>query len=204
VKCNGELAVTIPGDTRSVAFTTYKEIDMRTAAILMLGVIGLAGCEPIATDDTPVPSSATPGTSGATNDATSSTIDSTIPPADTTTPSSVTPPDNTAINERDADGATKTPIDQDETQADVNTTAKIRQQILDQDNLSINARNAKVITQDGKVTLRGPVENQAERDTLDRIAREVAGDANVDNQLEVANPYRLSRPRSNSPFTNPR
>ena len=165
---------------------------MRTAAILMLGAIGLAGCEPIATDDTPVPSS-TPSTPSATNDATSSTpgattfpADSTTP-ADTTRPSSVTPPDNTAINERDASGATKTPIDQDETQADVNRTAEIRQRILDQDGLSISARNAKVITQGGKVTLRGPVENQAEKDTLDRIAREVAGDTNVDNQLEIAN-----------------
>jgi hypothetical protein len=165
---------------------------MRTAAILMLGAIGLAGCEPIATDDTPVPSSPAPVTSGATNDATSSTpgpttypADSTTP-ADTTRPSTATSPDNTAVNERDASGATKTPIDQDETQADVSTTAKIRQRILDQEDLSISARNAKVITQDGKVTLRGPVENQAEKDTIDRIAREVAGDANVDNQLEIA------------------
>jgi hypothetical protein len=168
---------------------------MRTAAILLLGVIALAGCEPIATDDTPVPSSSAPVTSGATNDTTSSTpgsttypADSTTPvtPADTTRPSSATAPDNTAINERDASGATKTPIDQDENQADVSTTAKIRQRILDQEDLSINARNAKVMTQGGKVTLRGPVEDQGEKDTLDRIARDVAGDANVDNQLEIA------------------
>lgn len=180
-----------------VAFTTHKEIDMRTAAILMLGVIGLAGCEPIATDDTPVPSSTTPGTSGATNDASNTTnptpSGSAYAPGDSTAPDdtsrapSATSPENTAINERDASGATKTPIDQDETQADVNRTAEIRQRIVDQDGLSINARNAKVITQGGKVTLRGPVESQAEKDTLDRIAREVAGDANVDNQLEVAN-----------------
>jgi hypothetical protein len=151
----------------------HKENDMRTAAIVMLGCIGLAGCEPIATEERPVPS----------------TIDSTAPPVDTTRPADATtptPPDNTGINERDSSGATKTPIDQDETQADVKTTAEIRKRILDQEGLSINAGNAKVITQGGKVTLRGPVENQAEKDTLDRIAREVAGDANVDNQLEIA------------------
>ncbi len=94
-----------------------------------------------------------------------------------------TPPiaaDNTAVNERDADGATKTPIDQDENQADVERTAEIRKRIFDQSDLSLNARNAKVITSQG-----GPVESDAERQTLARIATEIAGAANVDNQLEV-------------------
>jgi osmotically-inducible protein OsmY len=68
----------------------------------------------------------------------------------------------------------------------VNITAKIREQIVAQEGLSINARNAKVITSGGKVTLRGPVDSEAERDTLDRIAKDIAGEANVDNQLEVA------------------
>jgi osmotically-inducible protein OsmY len=50
----------------------------------------------------------------------------------------------------------------------------------------MDARNAKIITANGKVTLRGPVKSTEERDTLDRIAREAAGEGNVDNQLEVA------------------
>jgi osmotically-inducible protein OsmY len=104
---------------------------------------------------------------------------------DATSPD-VTAPDNTAVNERDADGATKTPIDQDETQADVNTTAEIRKRIVAADGMSINGQNVKVITAGGKVTLRGPVDSDSERETIDRIAREVAGDGNVDNQLEVA------------------
>lgn len=158
---------------------------MRSAAISILTVIGLAGCEPIATDTTPpVPSVSTPSTD---------TPSTGAPAANDTTNSvgtAVTNParDNTEINERDASGATKTPIDQDENQADVNTTAEIRQRVVAQDGMSINAQNAKIITSQGKVTLRGPVENQSERDTIDRIAREVAGDANVDNQLEIANP----------------
>jgi hyperosmotically inducible protein len=97
-----------------------------------------------------------------------------------------TPPNNTAVNRRDASSHAKTPIDQKENQADINLTAKIRQQVLDIKDLSIDARNAKIITADGKVTLRGPVKSLEERDTLDRIACDVAGEGNVDNQLEVA------------------
>jgi len=95
-------------------------------------------------------------------------------------------PDNTAVNQRDAQANTKTPLDQKENQADVNLTAKIRQRVLDVKDLSVNARNAKIIAADGKVTLRGPVNSDLERDTLEQIARDVAGDGNVENQLEVA------------------
>jgi osmotically-inducible protein OsmY len=51
--------------------------------------------------------------------------------------------------------------------------------------LSINAKNAKIIAQDGKVTLRGPVDNQQEKDTIGAEAGEIAGKDKVDNQLEV-------------------
>jgi hyperosmotically inducible periplasmic protein len=50
----------------------------------------------------------------------------------------------------------------------------------------MDARNAKIIAADGKVTLRGPVKSLQERETLERIARDAAGADNVDNQLEVA------------------
>lgn len=151
---------------------------MRTTTIAALIAIGLVGCEPIATDDTPVPGPAAEATNNPTNDSVTN---------DPVTNGPVER-DNTAINERDASGVTATPIDQDENQADVNKTAEIRQRITAQEGLSINAQNAKVMTSGGKVTLRGPVESAAERDTIDTIAREVAGEGNVDNQLEVANP----------------
>jgi osmotically-inducible protein OsmY len=109
-----------------------------------------------------------------------------VTPRDTARTTGNTPPDNTAVNQRDTAAHAKTPIDQNENQADVNVTAQIRRQVLDVKDLSIDARNAKIITADGKVTLRGPVKSPEERDTLDRIARDVAGDGNVDNQLEVA------------------
>jgi len=103
------------------------------------------------------------------------------PPAN---PSNV-PADNTAKNQRDREPGAKTPIDQDEDQADVNSTAEIRKEILAQGNMSGNARNAKGMTAKGKVTLRGPVDSDAERDTIQGIAEKVAGKENVDNQLEV-------------------
>jgi len=53
------------------------------------------------------------------------------------------------------------------------------------DSLSFTAKNVKIITVDGKVTLRGPVKSEAERSAIEAAARRVAGAAQVDNQLEV-------------------
>jgi len=97
-------------------------------------------------------------------------------------------PDNTAVNARDTNRQTrdpKLPIDQKETQRDVDLTAKIRQKVLATEGMSVNARNVKIITADGRVTLRGPVDSSAEHDTIAKIARELAGDGNVDDQIEV-------------------
>ncbi len=103
-------------------------------------------------------------------------------------PRSVADRDNTAVNERDKPNGALTPIDQNENKPDLNITATVRQRILKED-VSVNARNVKIITQDGAVTLRGPVKTQAEKDLVEKIAKEVAGDSKVDNQLEVeANP----------------
>lgn len=97
-------------------------------------------------------------------------------------------PDNTAANRRDMDSSAnaKTPFDQSEATDDIETTAKIRQRVVDLPEMSVNARNVKIITIAGKVTLRGPVNSADERDVIDKIAKDVAGEQNVDNQLEVA------------------
>jgi len=93
-------------------------------------------------------------------------------------------PDNTGVNARDRNDAHKTPIDQNENQKDIDITASIRKQIVDGD-FSTNGKNCKVITQDGHVTLRGPVKSMEEKDRIGEIARSVAGATKVDNQLEV-------------------
>ena len=92
--------------------------------------------------------------------------------------------DNTEVNVRDRSDAAKTPIDQNENQKDIDITANIRKRVVDT-KMSVNAQNVKIITQNGKVTLRGPVKSDDEKAQIEKMAHEVAGPANVDNQLEV-------------------
>src|SRR6187402_3126189 len=95
--------------------------------------------------------------------------------------------DNTEVNARDRSDATKTPIDQNENQKDIDITANIRRRVVDT-KMSVNAQNVKIITQDGKVTLRGPVDSADEKQQIEAIATEVAGAGNVESQLEVKQP----------------
>jgi sporulation protein YlmC with PRC-barrel domain len=90
-------------------------------------------------------------------------------------------PDNTARNDR-----ALTPLDQGNSQADLDTTAQIRKDILADDGMSVNAKNVKIITRDGRVTLRGVVNSDEERHNVGEIANHVAHSGNVDNQLAVA------------------
>jgi len=93
--------------------------------------------------------------------------------------------DNTERNVRDRNNRTLTPLDQGNSKADVNTTAQIRKEIIAGKNMSVNARNVKIITSEGKVTLRGPVNTPREKRIIGEIADRIARSENVDNQLEV-------------------
>ena len=93
--------------------------------------------------------------------------------------------DNTARNVRDRDSRTLTPLDQGNSQADIDTTAQIRKSIMDAKQLSVNAQNVKIITNKGQVTLRGPVNSAEEKRLIGELANTVARLENVDNQLEV-------------------
>ena len=95
--------------------------------------------------------------------------------------------DNTKMNERDK-GKTLTPVDQSNAQPDLDTTQKIRQALMSNDALSTDAKNVKVITNAGVVTLRGPVKSDAEKATIETLAKQNAGSNRVDNQLEIAPP----------------
>lgn len=96
-----------------------------------------------------------------------------------------TDPTNSGVNVRDRDSTAKTPLDQNENKADIAITADIRKQVVDA-SLSITAQNVKIITQDRKVTLRGPVMNLAEKQRIEEIAATVAGADMVDSQLEIS------------------
>lgn len=103
-----------------------------------------------------------------------------VPPATTRTAER----DNTAVNTRDRSGDTKTPLDQNENRRDIDITAEVRKRIVGTD-MSTDAHNVKIITQDGKVTLRGPVKSDQEKSNIEKIAHDVAGNGNVETQLEV-------------------
>lgn len=91
---------------------------------------------------------------------------------------------NTGVNVRDRSSTATTPFDQNENKADVDITAAIRKQVI-ATKMSSNGHNVKIITQDGKVTLRGPVKTDQEKQQIEDIALAEAGTGNVDSQLEV-------------------
>lgn len=93
--------------------------------------------------------------------------------------------DNTARNARDRDGEGLTPVDQSETEPDLQITSRVRQQLIHDDKLTFTAKNVKIITINGYVTLRGPVKHQFEKDIIQRKAELVAGNGKVENLLEV-------------------
>jgi osmotically-inducible protein OsmY len=147
---------------------------VKKLSLLFVAGLALAGCDNNMNSTPSAPTNPNPPTTNTTP----ATDHSVAPPANTS-------PDNTGVNTRDRNGDTKTPIDQNENSADVKMTADIRMKIVNQEGMSINARNVKIVTQDGKVTLRGPVESDDEKKTIEGFAKNVAGDGNVDNQLEV-------------------
>jgi hyperosmotically inducible periplasmic protein len=93
--------------------------------------------------------------------------------------------DNTKKNERDRSGEAKTSGDQSNNPEDIKITAAIRSAVVREDSLSATAKNVKVITADGTVTLRGPVQNEAEKAKIAELAQSAASNAKIDNQLEV-------------------
>jgi osmotically-inducible protein OsmY len=94
--------------------------------------------------------------------------------------------DNTAKNVSDRNDATLTPGDQGDSPADREVTRKIRNVLtINASGYSATAQNIKIITVNGKVTLRGPVKTEAEKMGIVTVAKTVAGEGNVDDQLEV-------------------
>ena len=91
--------------------------------------------------------------------------------------------DNTKTNK---DQTPPTADQQKMNSSDRTINQKIRRSIHQDTSLSTYAHNIKVITQDGKVTLRGPVRSEDEKSNLQAKAVAVAGEENVTNLLEIA------------------
>jgi hyperosmotically inducible periplasmic protein len=154
-----------------------KERPMKCLVFGMLCVVAL-GCNQHSPSDSRAKSTTERSTTGTTNRDTT-----TERPAATTEPVDRT---NTGVNVRDRDSTAKTPMDQNENKADITITAEIRKRVVET-KMSVDAHNVKIITQDAKVTLRGPVKTEEEKQRIEQIARDVAGANNVDSQLEVNN-----------------
>jgi hyperosmotically inducible periplasmic protein len=96
--------------------------------------------------------------------------------------------DNTKSNKGDQSAAATTADKQKMNPADRDLTKKIRAALHNDSTLSTYAHNIKIVSQDGKVTLRGPVRSEDEKSAIEAKATEIAGQGNVTNQLTVAPP----------------
>jgi len=94
-------------------------------------------------------------------------------------------PDNTQVNKRDRSKTAPTADQAKNTTNDREIMQKIRKAVVDDKSLSTYAHNVKIISQHGKVTLKGPVRSEEEKSTIEKIATDVAGAGNVDDQITV-------------------
>jgi hyperosmotically inducible protein len=95
-------------------------------------------------------------------------------------------PDNTAVNKRDRNPGEATADQQKINPADHALTAKIRSAVMADRSLSTYAHNAKIISQDGIVTLKGPVRSNAEVESIvSKATASAGGPDKVVNQLSV-------------------
>jgi hyperosmotically inducible protein len=100
-----------------------------------------------------------------------------------------TPPDNTGVNVRDRAPEAMTAGQQSNAGSDVELISAIRRAVVKDDSLSMAAHNVKIVSENGKVMLRGPVNTEAEKNAIASKAQAIAGAGNVDNELEVKGNY---------------
>ena len=93
--------------------------------------------------------------------------------------------DNTKMNQQDRQPDQVTADQQKENTSDREMTQKIRQSFVHDKSLSTYAHNVKIITQNGQVTLKGPVRSEEEKRAIEAKAAEVAGDGKVTSELDV-------------------
>jgi hyperosmotically inducible protein len=94
-------------------------------------------------------------------------------------------PDNTKVNERDRAKTEATADQQKENRSDREVTRDIRRSLAQDKTLSSYAHNVKIISQNGMVTLKGPVRSEEEKNAIEAKAAEIAGKDKVTSKLEV-------------------
>ena len=95
-------------------------------------------------------------------------------------------PDNSKTNQGDANQGATTADQQKMNPADRETSRQIRSAIMKDKTLSTYSHNIKIITRDGKVTLKGPVRSDDEKANIEAKAAAIAGADNVTDLLTVA------------------
>lgn len=93
--------------------------------------------------------------------------------------------DNSGTNIRDRDMRQPTADQASNQESDIEMMAGIRSALTKDDSLSTYAKNTKIIAENGRVTLKGPVESAAEKTKIEALAQKIAGKANVTSMLEV-------------------
>ena len=95
-------------------------------------------------------------------------------------------PDNTKVNKRDKNSGEATADKQKMNASDRELTAKIRKSVMADKALSTYAHNVKIISQDGMVTLKGPVRSDEEVKSIVSKTVQIVGSADkVTNQMAV-------------------
>ena len=93
--------------------------------------------------------------------------------------------DNTKMNQRDRNSNEPTADQQKNNRSDREITRQIRQSIMKDKSLSTYAHNVKIISQNGMVTLKGPVRSEEEKKTIEAKANQVAGEGKVASELDI-------------------
>ena len=96
-----------------------------------------------------------------------------------------TAPDNTKVNDRDKSKSEPTADQQKNDKSDQDITQQIRKSVMSDKSLSTYAHNVKIISQNGMVTLKGPVRSADEKAAVESKAAAVVGEDKVTSELEV-------------------
>ena len=95
--------------------------------------------------------------------------------------------DNTKKNSRVVSEGKPTAQNQSNEKASVERSAELRRAIMKKKGLSVNAQNVKLIDENGKLTLRGPVDNAKEKSIIENLAKSCYGKDYV-SEVEVVTP----------------
>jgi hyperosmotically inducible periplasmic protein len=93
--------------------------------------------------------------------------------------------DNSKVNQQDRQPSEPTADQQKNNRSDLELTREIRRSLTQDKSLSTYAHNVKVIAQNGKVTLKGPVRSDDEKAAVLAKAADVAGQANINDEMTV-------------------